>query len=266
MTGCRPVVRGSIPLRIAKGQMARVARRETANLFDTGSNPVLTSDMKKMFNCKYCNKSIGNKGGLGMHESSCKDNPNRKKRTRSPLAGSKKGSIGWNKGMKTPAVVRNKISKSLIGKSKGVALTEEKEELRKKRISESMKKNPNSGGLRKKSGRGIKGRYKGFWCDSTWELAWVIYNIEHGIEFVRNWKGFEYKYNGKICKYYPDFKLNGVYIEIKGRRSFESLSEKDKAKIESFVHKLDVLYESDMSLILNYVIKKHGKKFYKLYE
>ena len=45
---------------------------------------------------------------------------------------------------------------------------------------------------------GIKGWYKGFWCDSSWELAYVIYNLDHGIEFRRNTEKFEYEYCGKI--------------------------------------------------------------------
>jgi len=37
------------------------------------------------------------------------------------------------------------------------------------------------GGYQKKSGRGKWGWYKGFWCDSSYELAYVIYNLDHNI-------------------------------------------------------------------------------------
>ena len=57
-----------------------------------------------------------------------------------------------------------------------------------------MKKNPLSGGLRHGSGRGKKGWYKGYWCDSTWELAWVIYQLDNGKVPVRN-KGEKRKGN-----------------------------------------------------------------------
>lgn len=40
---------------------------------------------------------------------------------------------------------------------RGKAGTEEREIIRRKKISETMKKNPKAGGLRKGSGRGIKG-------------------------------------------------------------------------------------------------------------
>ncbi len=65
----------------------------------------------------------------------------------------------WNKGKRGcySEETINKIRNSLIGKSKGIASTPEKEEIRRKNISISMRKNPLSGGLRKGSGRGKKG-------------------------------------------------------------------------------------------------------------
>ena len=74
-------------------------------------------------------------------------------------------------------------SKRLLGKP-GWAHTEEC----KQRISQSGRVNKLAGGYRRGSGRGKKGWYKGYWCDSSWELAWVIYSLEHGVEFTRNWK------------------------------------------------------------------------------
>ena len=50
-------------------------------------------------------------------------------------------------------------------------------------------------------------------------LAWVIYNLDHDIQFKRNFKAFEYLYENKIHKYYPDFIIDDVYYEIKGRLS-----------------------------------------------
>ena len=73
------------------------------------------------------------------------------------------------------------------------------------------------GGIRRGGGYGKHGWYKGYWCDSSWELAWVIYNLDHGIKFERCKEKFEYEFEGKKYHYYPDFKLeNGTYVEIKG--------------------------------------------------
>lgn len=161
--------------------------------------------------------------------------------------------------------IRTKVSKKLIEKNKQ-GKSFHTEETRRK-ISRKIRENPNSGGLRKGSGRGKSGWYKGNWCDSTWELAWVIYNIENLIEFRRNYDGFEYSYKGKIFKYYPDFIIGNEYYEIKGRRNYESLDEKNKAKIDSFNNGvLNVLYSGEMKPYLDYVISRYGKDFHTLYE
>lgn len=119
-----------------------------------------------------------------------------------------------------------------------------------------------SGGYRKESGRSKAGWYKGYWCDSSWELAWVIYNIEHKINFQRNKEGFEYEYQGKKYNYYPDFILeDGSFIEIKG---FER--EKDKWKWKYFKNKLNILLKDDIVMFLKYVVEKYGKNFIELYD
>ena len=177
-------------------------------------------------------------------------------------------SIPWNKGKKGHLSEESikKLSQSLIGKSKGIASTPEKEELRKKNIRIGMKKNPLSGGLRRGSGRGKKGWYKGYWCDSSWELAWVIYNLEHNINFERNHEGFEYIYKGKKRKYYPDFIINEIYYEIKGRRCYEEMDNENKEKIKQFKKELKVLYTKDMKPYLTYTKTQYGINFTNLYE
>lgn len=42
------------------------------------------------------------------------------------------------------------------------------------------------GGYRKGSGIGKSGWYKGIYCDSSWQLAYVIYHLEHQFNIVRN--------------------------------------------------------------------------------
>ena len=86
------------------------------------------------------------------------------------------------------------------------------------------------GGIRYGSSHGKKGWYKGYWCDSSWELAYVIYNLEHKINFKRNHEYFEYQFKGKIYKYYPDFIMeDGTLVEIKGYNS-----KKWQAKLKAF--------------------------------
>lgn len=121
------------------------------------------------------------------------------------------------------------------------------------------------GGYHRKCGYGKKGWYKGYWCDSSWELAFVIYNLEHDIPFNRNHEGFEYIYNNKQRKYYPDFILeDGSYVEIKGYYSNCTY-----IKHESFInkgYKLTVIDKKTIVPYLKYVIGKYGKNFIRLYE
>lgn len=121
--------------------------------------------------------------------------------------------------------------------------------------------NKNTGGYRRGSGRGKSGWYRGYWCDSSYELAFVIYNIEHNIDFKRNEIGFEYIWNNKKYKYYPDFIMNGKFYEIKGYET-----NKDVVKYKSVGDDLIVLYKNDLNNILSYVKEKYGNDYIKLYD
>ena len=117
----------------------------------------------------------------------------------------------------------------------------------------------NSGGYRKGSGIGKSGWYKGFWCDSSYELAWVIYNLENNIPFERNTKKFKYIFKGKEYKYIPDFIQDGYYVEIKNY-----MTPQVEAKIKS-ISNIKILFKKDLKSEFDYVEKKYGKNFIKLY-
>ena len=121
-----------------------------------------------------------------------------------------------------------------------------------------------SGGKRSHSGRGKKGRYHGIWCDSSWELAWVIYQEEHQIKFKKYHGYFEYEFEGKMHKYYPDFELeDGTIVEIKGY-----WSKQWQAKLNQFPKdkRLLILGKNEMDQILKYVKTKYGDDFIQMYE
>lgn len=110
--------------------------------------------------------------------------------------------------------------------------------------------------------KGFKHRwYKGYWCDSSWELAFIMYNLDHDIKFERNEQGFNYWYNGNFRRFYPDFIIDGEYIEIKGYSS-----EITDAKIQWFPKNLvlKVYYKDDMDVYLKYAIETYGIDFWKL--
>ena len=124
-------------------------------------------------------------------------------------------------------------------------------------------KKPKCGGYRKGSGRGKSGWYKGYWCDSSYELSYVIYNLDHQIEFQRNQESFTYYFKNRSFQYYPDFIQNHSYIEIKG-----FLTNKDIAKFKYFPKDkhLDIITDDNIKKYLNYTKDMYGSNFIDLYE
>lgn len=194
------------------------------------------------YKCPYCNKEYCKKG-IGTHLW-----------FRHGLGINHKPGLGpaWNKGIPMSLTQKRKISES----SKGRILSDDT----RKKISKSLK--GRSGGIRKGGGRGKSGWYKNYWCDSSWELAFVIYNLDHNIKFTRNNKGFKYIFESNEYKYYPDFIMEDAsYIEIKGW-----IDSKNKAKHAQFLGKLKIIDKEKIKLYVAYAIDKHGKNFIKLYD
>lgn len=161
-------------------------------------------------------------------------------------------------------IISERISKSLTGKKTGekwkASCPQAYQQWRMK-ISSTAQKNKKSGGYRKGSGCGKSGWYKGIWCDSSWELAWVMYNLDHGIPFVRNRDRFEYEWKGKVHKYLPDFKMqDGQYVEVKAW-----LNDQGRAKIAACAG-VKVLMKSEMEPFIQYAVEKYGKDYIRLYE
>jgi hypothetical protein len=120
------------------------------------------------------------------------------------------------------------------------------------------------GGYREGSGRSKSGYYKGIYCGSTYELCWMIYNIDHQIEFTR--------FPGKLEKdgiiYYPDFLLSDgrTIVETKGYEKQESVDKKTKIAT-SFGYIVNVLRKHDLQYAFEYVTNTYNtKKFYELYD
>ena len=152
----------------------------------------------------------------------------------------------------------NQIKLKISEKAKAAGGHPQSEESKKK-ISEWAKRS-GLGGYKKGSGRGKKGWYKGFFCDSSWELAFVIYCLEHDISIIRNTEKRQYVWNDLDKNYIPDFIVNGVLTEIKGYKTAQWLA---KLSANSDVK---VLYEQELKPIFKYVIERHGKDFISLYD
>jgi len=118
-----------------------------------------------------------------------------------------------------------------------------------------------SGGYRKGSGRGKGGWYRGIWCDSTWELAYVIYCLDMKIKLKRNNRKFKYMFNNEEHYYIPDFIVDEKYVEVKGY-----ISKQWNSKLKQFPVEIEVLYKEDLKEIFDHVEKKYGKNYIELYE
>lgn len=113
------------------------------------------------------------------------------------------------------------------------------------------------GGNRDRGGRSKSGYYKGYFCGSTYELIYTIYNIDHNIHFERNKKGFPYEYNGKTHNYYPDYITADGYVEIKGY-----WTDLVDIKLAAVKEPIKILYKKDLQYAFDYVSKTYlnGKK------
>jgi len=157
-------------------------------------------------------------------------------------------------GEERAATISASISSSLKGKLHYTQTPETKTIL-------SLRAKANKlGGYVPRSGRGKKGWYKGFWCDSSWELAYVIYCLDHNLSIVRNTTKRQYLWNGQVKNYYPDFLVENKLTEIKGYSSPQW-----EAKLRDNPD-VKVLYRDDMLPILRYIINKYGKDYTNLYE
>lgn len=220
------------------------------------------NDLQELY-CTYCGRLCRNYNSLVNHGRLCKLNPNRQTpcsqgRHRYDL----RGKPAWNTGLTWAtddrvAVARLRAIEGIARakelnptKFTGKAKTIEAEKSRKLKIISAMKANPNAGGLRQGSGRGKKGWYNGFFCDSTYELVYVIYNIDNNISFTRSKLKYPYTYNGELHNYYPDFELaDGSLVEVKGY-----YDDKVQAKLDSVKDRtITLLLEKDLQYAFDYV-------------
>ena len=108
------------------------------------------------------------------------------------------------------------------------------------------------------------GTYKGFYCDSSWELAFIMFCLDNSIMICRNrTESFCYTYKGSNHRFFPDFKIGDKFVEIKGRKTGEVDS-----KIACIPNGIsfEILYYKDMKFYISYAEEHYGKDFYTLYD
>lgn len=126
--------------------------------------------------------------------------------------------------------------------------------------------------IRKKAAKGYV--YDNQIFDSKGELCYYVWLKDNNISFIFQPKiAFDYECDGKIHKYFPDFLVEGDYVELKGNQFFKF----DGTMQNPYDHTLDNLYEAKHQCMINnnvkilkhcdyikyidYVNTKYGKQF-----
>lgn len=120
-------------------------------------------------------------------------------------------------------------------------------------LSDSAKRQ-GFGGYNSHCSRGKKGWYKGIWCDSSWELAFVIWCLDGGKDIKRNAQAFPYMIQDKVRNYYPDFLVDGELVEIKGYVSPITFT-----KISSVPRPVKLYSRLELQHVFDYIAQHYGK-------
>ena len=165
-----------------------------------------------MLNCKFCNKDCKSLNSFKNHERLCPHNPDRK------YVSHTKGKTPWNKGLTKETderVAENAkgVSNTLKGRPSSVVWTDEmrkaKSDWRKQLHKDFPEMHPN----RRLAGNRKKMSYP--------EKVAYDYLTRYNIVF---------EHNKKIDKYYPDFVIGKLIVEIDGAQWHDK--EKDKIRDE----------------------------------
>ena len=201
-------------------------------------------------NCKFCQKLCKNTNALRQHELRCKENPASIKVSNN-LAQYNSTHKPWNTGLtkETDPRIAKYVEarpKDNLNGWKGRKHTEET----KQKLSKSLLEYNHGDNQRNLHSKG--GWYDGLYFMSTWELAYYIYQKDHGVILSRCTERFQYSWEDKLHYYTPDFLINGEYIEIKGKEWPKDLAKYQAVRDQG--KQLKVLYEKDLKNCFEYVL------------
>lgn len=148
----------------------------------------------------------------------------------------------------------SRISKNRLAKTKFCSA-----ECRNKFLSD-LNKEIGSGGFREGSVRNYKsGWFNGIHCDSSWELAFLIWHRDHNINVKRCNEIRYYTINDEEHRYFPDFVIDNTIYEIKGIDD-----DVNKAK-QKYNPDIIFLYKDNVEKYVKYAKDTYGD-FIQLYD
>lgn len=110
--------------------------------------------------------------------------------------------------------------------------------------------------------------YQDVGFDSSWELAFFIWLKDNGKEFkFHHLKPIDYTFNGKKHRYFPDFEIDDMLIEIKNPELLKRMQKPntiDNAKYNCMIEN-GVKIITDCSMYIEYVCEKYGKHYLEQY-
>lgn len=119
------------------------------------------------------------------------------------------------------------------------------------------------GGERLKSSWSKKGHYKGIFCGSTWELAYLAHCLDNGADIQRCRRSFYY--DGQH-RYTPDFVVNGKFVEIKGYVADEDLLLAKLNAVRDAGEQIELVRRSEMEPHLRYARSVFGAALESAYD
>lgn len=121
--------------------------------------------------------------------------------------------------------------------------------------------------------------YENIKFDSSYEIAFYIWHRDNGFAISRCYDSFEYECNGKKHKYFPDFKINDSYYEIKGEHLItpdgnhlidphkHCVTPETDAKMECIrKNKITIVKNSQIIFYIKYVKQKYGTNYIKQFK
>ena len=102
------------------------------------------------------------------------------------------------------------------------------------------------------------GYYKGVFCGSTWELAFLVFNLDKGRDIKRCELTFKYNLEDGGHTYFPDFIMDNIIYEVKGRE-YGSLVEKNEA-VRKAGYKIVMIKKKEINPIIKSVKESYKVK------
>lgn len=176
-----------------------------------------------LFLCEHCGQERDSFLGLRIHETRCSSNPSCK-----------------------PKIISEETKKKISAANTGKKMSDEF----RLKVSEAMKRavldhpesytSSNRGRVKQLTVDGVK-------LHGSWEVAFYEWAKKNNLNPVRCLNGFDYTWNGKTRKYFPDFYLPSfdLYVEVKGYET-----EQDREKWRQFPERIIVLKKEEIRNIL----------------